>query len=244
MSQDLGTPARVTAEAAERRTTAGYGLWPWIELARRNDIEVERVCESAGVELRQLREIFARWPQTACNRVAQFSCDQFGPDAAMAAALTVEAGHFQLLELLVRTAATVADGLRIGCWLFPMLHNGGRVVHGRLASGAHTVTWVPPAEYTVHHAWVELTFGVTVLGIRRETRCSDVAATAVRLRRAAHPRTDLYAQVLGCVPEFGSDEDQIVFDASVAKLRMARRNPDVHAKARAIAEELIASGED
>jgi Arabinose-binding domain of AraC transcription regulator, N-term len=228
---------------AMKRTTAGFGIWPWVELARRNDIAVERLCESAGVELTQLREVFVRWPQTVCNRIAQFSCDQFGSDAAMAAALGVEAGQFQLLELLVRTAATVGHGLQVGCWLFPLLHNGGRLVHERLTSGQHTVTWVPPSEYTVHSAYVELTFGVTVLGIRRETLRAGVGAAAVRFRRAAPPQTSAYEQVLGCLPEFGSDDDQIIFDAKVANLRMTRRNRDVHAKARAIAEELIASDE-
>lgn len=242
MSLILGSHSFEPTDAANRRTTAGYGLWPWVALARRNDVDAERLCDSAGIELRQLRQIFVRWPQTVCNRIAQFSCDEFGPDAAMAAALTVEAGQFQLLELLVRTAATVGDGLRIGCRLFPLLHNGGRVVHGRLSGGEHTVTWVPPKDYPVHFAYIELTFGVTVLGIRREAR-HDVTATAVRFRRAAPPRLRLYEQVLGCVPQFGAELDQIVFDAEVASLRMTRRNRDVHAKARAIAQELIASDE-
>ena len=243
MTLELGPVSFTSADAAEKRTTAGYGLWPWVELARRNGVNVERLCENTGVELRQLRQIFVRWPQSVCNRAAQWSCDQFGPEAAMAASLTVEAGQFQLLELLVRTAETVGHGLRIGCWLFPLLHNGGRVVHDRLPGGLHSVTWVPPKDYLVHSAYVELTFGVTVLGIRRETGVSDAAATSVCFHRAAPPELGLYAQVLGCVPEFGAGEDRIVFEPEVANLRMTRRNREVHLKARAIAEELIASDE-
>ena len=158
----------------------------------------------------------------------------------MIAAQTVEAGHFQLLELLVRTAPTVGDGLRIGCWFFPLLHDGGRLVHERLASGAHAVTWLPPENFSVHHAYVELTFGVTVLGIRREARCAHASASEVSLRRGIVEDTSMYERVLGCRPRFGMHEDRMIFDRRVAALGMARCNADVHEKARILAHELIA----
>ena len=175
----------------------------------------------SGIELSQLRQPFVRWSQRTCNHIAKFACDTFGADAAMSAAQTVEAGHFQLLELLVRTAPTVGDGLRIGCSFFRLLHNGGRLVHERMASGAHAVTWVPPEDYTVHHAYVELTFGVTVLGIRREARCAHASAAEVSLHRPGVHDTTLYERVLGR-PRFDMDEDRMLFDPRVAALGMVR----------------------
>jgi len=201
---------------------------------------MERLRSAAGIELSQLRQPFVRWSQRTCNDIAQFACDNFGTDAAMSAAQTVEAGHFQLLELLVRTAPTVGDGLRIGCWFFPLLHDGGRLVHERLPSGAHSVTWLPPRNFSVHHAYVELTFGVTVLGIRREARCEHASATEVNLRSAKVANTALYERVLGCRPRFEMQEDRMVIDRRVASLAMVRCNADVHEKARVLAHELIA----
>ena len=232
-----------TTEAVERRTTLSCGLWPWVELARRHGIDIERVCDHAGTEVSRLRQPFTRWPQSTCNRIAQFACDNFGTDAAMAATLTVEAGQFQLLELLVRTSPTVGAGLRIGCWFFPLLHNGGRFKHERLRSGAHAITWVPP-DYTVHHAYVELTFGVTMLGIRRETHCEHAAAAEVSFRRPEVADPALYERVLGCRPRFDTQEDRMVIDPRVAALRMVRRNAEVHDKARHLAQELLVGDDE
>lgn len=237
----MGTALPKTLDAVDVATTASCGLWPWTELARRQELDVEGFCAKHGIDLTQLRQPFARWSQRASNSIAQFVCDQLGSDAAMAAALTVEAGHFQLLELLVRTAPTVGDGLRLGCMFFPLLHNGGKLRHEQLESGAHAVTWLPPQDYLVHHAYVELTFGVTVLGIRREARSRRAAAAEVSLCRPAPEQTISYERVLGCRPLFGMHEDRIVFDRRVAALNMARSNAEVHENARTLAHELIGS---
>lgn len=228
-------------DAVERATTASCGLWPWAELARRQGLDLEGFCAKQAIDLTELRQPFARWSQRICNSIAQFACDHVGSDAAMAAALTVEAGHFQLLELLVRTAPTVGDGLRLGCMFFPLLHDGGKLVHERSASGAHAVTWVPPQNYLVHHAFVELTFGVTVLGIRREARCRTAAAAEVTLQQPVPENTAAYQRVLGCLPQFAMHEARIVFDRRVAALSMARSNAEVHENAQLLAHELIAS---
>lgn len=228
-----------TTHALERPTTLSCGLWPWAELTRRHNVDLAHVCADLGIEVSRLRQPFARWPQSTCNRIAQFALDHFGPDAAMAATLTVEPGHFQLLELLVRTAPTVGDGLRIGCWFFRLLHDGGRLRYERLENGSHVVTWQPPADYLVHPAYVELTFGVTMLGIRRETRCERAAASEVSFRGPTVADLTLYERVLGCRPCFDAREDRLVIGPRVAALRMTRRNAEVHDEARILAQELI-----
>jgi hypothetical protein len=228
-----------TRRSAEELTTASYGVWPWAELARRNQLPLELPCEAAGIELSQLRDPGVRWSQIVCNRIAEFTFQQFGGSAAMAAALTVEAGHFQLLELLARTAPTVGDGLRLGCWFFPLLHSGGRLLHEQAADGSHAIAWRPPPEYRVHHAYVELTFAVTVLGIRRETQRDDLVAREVWFTHAEPADRELHSRVLGCEPEFDMQEDRLVFDARFANLPLSRRNGAVHKKALRVAEDLI-----
>ena len=226
--------------SADCPTTAGYGLWPWVDLIRRRGVDLEQLCRYADVSINALREPFARWSQTTCNRVAEFAYESVGPGAAMAAAETVEAGHFQLLELLVRTAATVGAGLRIGCNLFPLLHWGGRLTHEVLSNGSHAVTWDPPEDYLVHHGYIELTFGVTVLGIRRETGKAAASASEVAFRHALRGPVQPYESVLGCAPRFGAAQDRLVFDASVARLAMTRRNPEIHRSAHVLAAEQLA----
>ena len=112
-----------------------------------------------------------------------------------------------------------------------------------MASGAHAITWLPPSDYTVHHAYVELTFGVTMLGIRREARYEHASATEGSFRRAAVQDTSLYERVLGCRPRFEMHEDRMLIDRRVAALGMVRCNAEVHEKARILAHELIKSDE-
>jgi hypothetical protein len=227
--------------SADCPTTAGYGLWPWVELVRRSGVDLEQLCRYIGVSINELRDPFARWSQTTCNRVAEFAYESIGPGAAMAAVRTVEPGHFQLLELLVRTAATVGAGLRIGCSVFPLLHWGGRLTHEVLSNGSHVVTWNPPENYLVHQGYIELTFGVTVLGIRRETGKAAASASEVAFRHALLGPIQPYESVLGCAPQFGAAQDRMVFDPSVVKLAMMRRNPETHRSAHLLADEHLAS---
>jgi hypothetical protein len=85
-----------------------------------------------------------------------------------------------------------------------------------------------------------VTFGVTVLGIRREARCEHASASEVSLRRSSVHNTALYERVLGCQPRFEMHEDRMLFDRRVASLGRVRCNADVPEKARVLAHELIA----
>lgn len=235
----LAQPRLEIRSGAEELTTCSYGLWPWAALARCQQLPLERPCEAVGIELSHLRDPGVRWSQSVCNRLAEFTFQQFGPSAAMAAALTVQAGHFQLLELLARTAPTVGDGLRLGCWFFPLLHSGGKLLHEQAGDGSHAIAWRPPLGYEVHHGYVELTFAVTVLGIRRETQRDDLVAREVWFTHRKPSDSELHARVFGCEPDFDMPEDRLVFDQSFARLPLSRRNGAVHKKALRVATDLI-----
>jgi hypothetical protein len=237
--KSLAQPRLEIRSGAEELTTASYGLWPWVALARCNHLPLEQPCEAVGIELSQLRDPGERWSQSVCNRLAEFTFQQFGPSAGMSAALTVQAGHFQLLELLARTSPTVGDGLRLGCWFFPLLHSGGKLLHEQAADGSHGIAWRPPLDYQVHHGYVELAFAVTVLGIRRETQREDLIAREVWFTHGKPSDSELHARVFGCEPDFEMPEDRLVFDQGFARLPLSRRNGAVHNKALRVATDLI-----
>jgi len=210
------------------RTTASLGLWPWVQLAVHAGLDVERFCALAGVTESALRDPAVRFSQPATNRVAEVACASFGASAAMQAALLNEAGHFQLLELIARSMANVREGLQEGCRYFPLLHDGGHLSCEALRDGRVALRWDPPQCYSVHHAYVELTFAVALVGIRRETGQPNAAPDEVWFRHAAPDDAQLYRRVLGAEPCFGMPEDHVIFGARVAALRLTRESSAVH----------------
>jgi hypothetical protein len=215
------------------------GLWPWARLAERRGLSLEAFCEFAGIDVSALRDPGRRFSQPVANRVAELSFAEFGATAALEAALTIEPGHFNLLELIARSAGSVSEGLEQGCRFFSLLHDGGRLVFEQQEEGAIALRWRPPASYDVHHGFVELTFAVAVIGVRRETGQESVAASRVRFSHAAPADSDLYTRVLGVQPRFGADVDEIVFDGEVAALPLRRHNQELHAAAVRSGAELI-----
>jgi hypothetical protein len=234
------------AEADERepdgpidRTTASLGLWPWAQLGVQNGVTLERFCEQTGIEVSAMRDPGVRFSQPVADRVAEVAYAQFGPGAAMLAALTIEAGHFNLLELIARTAPTVHDGLTQGCRFFPLLHHGGYLRYERLASGGGVLRWLPPQGYPVHRGYVELTFAVALLGIRRETGAETLPLDAISFRHEAPDDTGLHTRVLGVLPRFGMPEDHVIFSAEALALSLTRNNAAVHHAARRAGSDLL-----
>lgn len=226
--------ARVRApDGPIERTTASFGLWPWVRLAVSKGDSVEHFCALAGIAQSAVRDLGVRFSQPVSNRVAQLAYARFGPAAAMEAGLLVEAGQFALLELIVRSTPTVREGLKYGCVFFPLLHHGGHLCYESLAGGRAALRWDPPQSYAVHHGYVELTFAVALLGIRRETARPDAVPDEVWFRHEAPDELSLHTRTLGVEPRFGMPEDHVIFGASTAALRPTRANAAVHRAAAA-----------
>lgn len=229
-ASEIGPPkARVRMpDGGIERTTASFGLWPWVQLAVSKGDSVESFCELASIEQSALRDLGVRFSQPVANRVGQLALTRFGAGAAMEAGLLIEAGQFALLELIVRSLPTVRKGLEYGCTFFPLLHDGGHLSYEALPGGRAALRWDPPQSYVVHHAYVELTFAVALVGIRRETARPDAAPDEVWFRHEAPDDLALHTRVLGVEPRFGMPEDHIIFGASMTALPLTRANAAVH----------------
>ncbi len=175
-----------------------------------------------------MRDLGVRFSQPVSNRVAQLAYTRFGPSAAMEAGLLVKAGQFALLELIVRSTPSVSKGLEYGCLFFPLLHDGGHLCYEPLADGRCALRWDPPRSYAVHPGYVELTFAVTLLGIRRETACPDAMPDEVWFRHEAPEDLSMHTRTLGVEPRFGMPGDHVIFGASMAGLRPMRADAALH----------------
>jgi hypothetical protein len=80
----------------------------------------------------------------------------------------------------------------------------------------------------VHHGYVELTFAVALVGIRRETGMPDAMPDEVWFRHPAPHDLALHTRVLGVEPRFGMPEDHVIFGAEMVALRLTRENAAVH----------------
>jgi hypothetical protein len=233
--------ARAHEDALWQGTTASFGVWPFAELARHHGLPIEQFCELAGIEPSALRDPNLRLAQSVANRVAELAQTHFGPDAGIAAAQTVEAGHFNLIELIARTAPTVADGLEHGCQFFPLVHAGGRLMLEVRSDGARALRWWPSPVHVVHPAYIELSFGVVLRGIRRETGQDSLEPTEVWFTHDAPPDDGLYHRVFGAGVKFAMPYACMAFSPKVSALPLTRKNSDVHAAATDVARELLGS---
>jgi hypothetical protein len=225
------------------RTTSSLGVWPWAQLAVKNGMPFESFCALAGVEAPALRDPEVRFSQAEANRVAELAIAQFGPEAPLEAARMIEAGHFNLLELIARSAPTVFAGLEQGCRFFPLLHDGGRMAFEALEAGALALRWYQPFGYTVHHGYVEMAFAVAVLGTRREAGDPGIEPAEVCFRHQAPGDRSRFERVFGIAPCFGAPQDRLVFDRHVAGLPLTRGSALVHGQARRTASELLDEGQ-
>jgi hypothetical protein len=69
-----GAKVRVHApDGRTDRTTASFGLWPWVRLAVSKGHDVEHFCELAGIEQSAVRDLGVHHSQPVSNRVAQLA---------------------------------------------------------------------------------------------------------------------------------------------------------------------------
>jgi hypothetical protein len=222
----------------ELRPLASIGLWPWVELGRRHGIPIERLAEVSGVRVAELRDPDARVAQAEANRIAELICQKHGPAAGIAAAQTVEAGHFTLFELLARTAPTLNDALVEGCRYFSLVHGDARLVYESPPTGPRVMRMITPETYAIHRGFIEQTFAVWMLGIRRETAQPFLTPAEVWFRHPSPQDTGPYEEVFGPSVRFGMPEDHIAFDRATTDVPLSRRNSELHAAAVDAAREL------
>ena len=237
--ESAGAIAHAAEPNAQEQTTASMGLWPWARLAKLGGVPLEEFCELVGLEVSALRDPGQRFTQPVANRVAEISITRFGRGAPLEAARTMEPGHFNLLELIARSASNVGAGLEQGCRFFPLLHDGGRLNFERLGTGDIALRWQPRASCDVHFGYVELAFAVAVIGVRRETGDAALAPLRIGFRHGAPGDTGYHARVLGVEPHFDAEVDELVFDRRDAALPLSRQSPEVHAAAIKSGAELI-----
>jgi Arabinose-binding domain of AraC transcription regulator, N-term len=221
-------------------TVASFALWPWVVLSGKRDLSIERLAQLADVSVAELRDPGARFSQVIANRVAELAFQSAGSGAAMEAALTVEPGHFALIELLARTAPNVSEAMKLVCRFFPLIQDDVTLEYEARPDKALRMKLVPP-EYAVHHGYIELTFAVLLLAIRRETERPEAQPLEVWFAHRAPVDRRSFETVFGPNVRFDMPEHHMSLHRKVAMLPLARKNSDVNQAAIRAASDLLRS---
>jgi hypothetical protein len=222
---------------------ASLALWPWVEVARRHDLPIDRLATLASVEVAELRDPGVRFSQVVANRIAEIVIQRAGAAAAMLAAQAVEAGQFALLEIAARTAPNVGHALAQVCRFFPLVHEDVRFVHEILSSGEHVVRVVMPPAYPIHPAYIEYAFGCWVLALRRETEQPSVSPREVWFKHRAGGDREPFETVFGPGVKFEMPEHRMLLAQALVELPLCRSNSEVHRAAVQAATDLVHSRE-
>ena len=222
-----------------RETVASTVLWPWVSLGAKNDLPIERLAQLAQLTVAELRDPGGRFPQVIANRVAEIAYQHVGSGAAMEAAKLVEPGHFALIEMVARTSPTVSRALALTCQYFPLVQDDARLVHQIRADGTQSCRFVLPTDFVLHHGYVELIFGVIVLGMRRETEVKDASPIEVWFEHSAPEDRTTFDEVFRSHVRLDMPENHLLLDRETAALALSRKNSAVHAAAVRAAADLL-----
>jgi hypothetical protein len=232
---------RPLPDGKSREPITSIALWPWVALACKHDLSMDRLAQLAQVSVAELRDPGRRFSQVVANRVAELAYQKAGGGAAMEAALLVEAGHFALIELLARTSPDVSEAIALISQFFPLIHDDVNLLHEKRPGGVQRLQFVSPSSYVVHHGYVELMFAVFMLAVRRETEQPAIEALEVWFEHRAPVDRRSFETVFGPRVRFDMPENHMLFDAKVAALPLARKNSDVHEAAIRAASDLLRS---
>jgi hypothetical protein len=216
-------------------------LWPWWELADRSGLGREWAMHLAGLEERELRDPDVHVDQRRANRLAAIVTEHYGPDAALAAAEMVEGGHFNLVEMVVRSAPTVADGLGLGAEFLPLIHRGRPLVHTRV-DGASILRWVSRPDVELHPGYIELLFAVAIASMSREAGCR-IVPRRVWFEHAASTDMQRHRDTFGPEVHFDMPETLLELSAQDAARPLVRANDQFRERATAAARDAIRGGE-
>lgn len=205
-----------------------------VEAARRQGVDLpgplrEALAQHARIPMAQqdaLWSLFASASATA------------DPLAALRLGTDLQAGHLDIVGLLLLSCDTLGDGLEVLTEYAPIIGDNARF---EVAREGDTVTLRYLPDYTVcREQRVEAALGC-VLNLARWMTNGRFAPRAVLFAHAARADTAAYAALLDSAVRFGQPCDGVVMDAAMLDCGLIQAGTQLHAHLRALADEMLAS---
>ncbi|MGQ0683136.1 AraC family transcriptional regulator ligand-binding domain-containing protein [Bradyrhizobium sp.] len=160
------------------------------------------------------------------------------PLAGLRLGLSLQAGHLDIVGLLLLSCETLGDALEVLAEYAPIVGDQARFEVVRAANEVTLRYW--PEFQACRNERVEATLGCVVNLARWMT---SRGFQPRELLFAHHPsaEAEAYAALLCCPVRFGADVNGVVMDASELARPLIHAGGDVHAHLRALADDMLAS---
>jgi AraC-like DNA-binding protein len=160
------------------------------------------------------------------------------PLAALRLGTDLQAGHLDIVGLLLLSCDTLGDGLEVLTEYAPIIGDNARF---EVTRDGDIVTLRYQPEYTACRAQrVEAALGC-VLGLARWMTNGRFMPGAVLFAHASRADTGAYETLLGCPARFSQHCDGVTMDAAMLDCRLIQAGSQLHTHLRALADEMLAS---
>ena len=160
------------------------------------------------------------------------------PLAALRLGTDLQAGHLDIVGLLLLSCDTLDDGLEVLTEYAPIIGDNARFDVLR-EPGSVTLRYLP--DYTVcREQRVEAALGC-VLNLARWMTNGRFAPRAVLFAHAARAQASAYEALLGCPARFGQAHNGVTMDAGMLACGLIQAGTELHTHLRTLADEMLAS---
>lgn len=217
--------------AVHAATISSRVLWPWLVAARDLGVDPTASLQRLGLIEGQLRDPghrIAYAPSQAL--IAALVEETERDDLGLLAAAKVEPGHFELLELAVRSAPTLGRAIGHLVRFFALFDDGASLVFhpGQETSG---LGYVVTCGQVAHPAYVEFVPAMLLLASRRETGVEALRPTVIRFRHPSPPSAEPHARLFQAPVVFDASEDLATMRSQDLALPLLRANTHTHRRA-------------
>lgn len=167
-----------------------------------------------------------------------FSAATADPLAALRLGTDLQAGHLDIVGLLLLSCDTLGDGLEVLTEYAPIVGDNARFEVVR-ATDTVTLRYLP--DYTVcREQRVEAALGC-VLKLARWMTNGRFQPRALLFAHAARAEVSAYEALLGCPVRFEQDGNGVAMEARMLECGLIQAGNQLHAHLRALADEMLAS---
>ncbi len=167
-----------------------------------------------------------------------FSAARPDPLAALRLGLSLQAGHLDIVGLLLLSCETLGDALEVLAEYAPIVGDQARFEIVR-ATDEVTLRYCP--DFLVcRDQRVEATLGC-VVNLARWMTSNGFSPREVLFAHHIAAEADAFTALLGCPVRFGASVNGVVMDAAELARPLIHAGGDVHAHLRALADDMLAS---
>lgn len=160
------------------------------------------------------------------------------PLSALRLGSSLQAGHLDIVGLLLLSCETLGDALEVLTEYAPIVGDQARFEVSRTADQVTLSYW--PDYLVCRHQRVEATLGC-VVNLARWMTNNSFRPREVLFAHGAAAEPEAYTAVLGCPVRFGADVNGLVMEVSELTHPLIHAGGDVHAHLRLLADDMLAS---